>query len=307
MYLQAIPDNALAVKYCDVTGVWHQAVSATNAFMGFDYGTDPDGNLVPWYNIAAVSDGTTLSLYLDNPAEGTGYQLIAQTNMTGSSSNTALTAGAGSGSNWTAGNWSVGRGLYNGGHGDRAYGFIDEVRISNTALGISDFLFYSTPTAGVVITPLDLTLHEAGSTSGDIFFSLEYAPSASVILTVVEQAGRGQVTLNQSTLTFTTGNWNVPQSIHVTAVDDTVLENAAQAILLAITVSSAMDENYDGFAVEPVVVTVLDNECGAWGYAVTDFNQDCRVSLPDMAVFASHWMDCSDPDQVDCTDFFNGI
>jgi hypothetical protein len=306
LYFQAIPNNALAIKYCDVTGVWHQAVSATNVFQGFDYGTDPDGALVTWYNIAAVSDGTLLSLYLDDVAAGTGYQLIAQTDMTGSSTNTALTAGGGSGSNWTAGDWSVGRGLWSGGHVDRGYGYIDEVRISNSALAISDFLFYRIPEAGVAITPLDLTLDEQGSTGGDIFFSLEYAPSDNVILTVVEQAGRGRVTLNRTTLTFTTSNWNTPQSIHVTAVDDTVLGNAEQKILLAVTVSSALDDNYDGFVVNPVVVTVLENECGAWGYAQGDFNGDCMVDFADFVYFAQGWLECSDSGQAGCTNF-NGL
>jgi hypothetical protein len=307
LYLQAMPNNVLAIKFCDVTGVWHQAVSASNVFQGYNWGTDPEGNLATWYNIAAVSDGTLLSLYIDDVAAGTGYQLIAQNNMTGTSTNTALTAGAGSGGDWTAGNWSVGRGLYNGGHADRAYGYIDEVRISNAVLGLSEFLFYRTPSTGVVITPLDLTLNEEGSTGGDISFSLQYAPSTNVILTIAEQAGRGRVTLNRTVLTFTTSNWNIPQSIHVTAVDDTALGNAQQKILLAVTVSSVLDKNYDGFAVAPVVVTVLENECGAWGYAVSDFNLDCQVNMLDMATFAAYWLNCSFPDQAGCTDYLNGI
>jgi hypothetical protein len=308
LYLQAITNgegltNALAIKFCDVSGIWHQAVSANNVFQGYTWSSDPDGLLGKWYNVAAVSDGTYLSLYLRDVAAGTGYQLIAQTHISLRSTNTALTAGLGGAGDWTAGEWTVGRGLFAGGHGDRGYGYIDEVRISDTALGISDFLFYSTPAAGVVITPSDLILNEEGSTGGDIFFSLEYAPSAEVILTVVEQAGRGQVTLDRTTLTFTTGNWDVPQPVHVTAVDDADLENAEQKILLAVTVSSALDKKYDGLAVEPVIVTVLDNECGAWGYAAADLNQDCRVNLLDLVIFATCWLDCSYPDQINCTDF----
>jgi hypothetical protein len=141
VYLQAIPNNALAIKYCDVAGIWHQAISATNVFQGFNWDSDPDGLLGKWYNLAAVSDGTLLSLYMDDVAAGTGYQLIAQTDMTGSSTNTAMTAGAGDGGDWDAGNWTVGRGLFNGGHGDRGYGYIDEVRISDSALGVDEFLF----------------------------------------------------------------------------------------------------------------------------------------------------------------------
>lgn len=142
LYLQMTPEEAVAIKFCDVSGVWHQAQSANDLIAGFYFGSDPEGALGHWYNMAAVSDGTLLSLYLMDVGDGeTGYSLVAQQDMTGSSANTALTAGAGDGGDWDAGNFTVGRGLYNGGHGDRAYGFLDEVRISNSALSTNDFLF----------------------------------------------------------------------------------------------------------------------------------------------------------------------
>jgi hypothetical protein len=54
--------------------------------------------------------------------------------MTGSSTDTALTdclAGVASGGGWQAGTWSVSRGLYNGSHGDRFFGWVDGVAISD--------------------------------------------------------------------------------------------------------------------------------------------------------------------------------
>ena len=100
-----------------------------------------------WYNVAAVSDGTNLFLYKDS-LDGNGYQLVGTAAETGT--NTALAIPSGSyatmsdGSTWA---WSVGRGRYgtsaNPGddHVDRFYGYIDEVRISDTALQPSQFLF----------------------------------------------------------------------------------------------------------------------------------------------------------------------
>lgn len=146
LYLQVVGNNALAIKFCDVEGYWHEAVSADNAYVGFNWSPEmPDGDgTAPWYSIAAVSDGSMLSLYLIEHGAGTGWQQIASTDMTTSgSTNTALTAGAdnpnGSG-DWDPGCWTVGRGLYDGRHVDRAYGFIDEVRISDSALTTADFL-----------------------------------------------------------------------------------------------------------------------------------------------------------------------
>jgi len=72
-----------------------------------------------------------LSLYLDKI-------LVAQTiGMTGATS-IGIGEGAG-GDNW-AGTWTLGRGMWNGGHGDRVFGNIDEVRISDTALDPCQFL-----------------------------------------------------------------------------------------------------------------------------------------------------------------------
>ena len=159
--------------------------------------------------------------------------------------------------------------------------------------------------AGVVVTPLDLMLHEAGSTQGDLYFSLEYEPADSVVLTIGEQDGRGQITLDQTSLTFTTGNWETPQPVQVAAVDDDDLENAEHHVPLLVTVTSASDANYDGLEVDPVVVTVIDNECGAWGYAAGDFSTDCVVDFYDFVTFAEGWLDCSDPDDANCTDYAN--
>lgn len=145
LYFQIMPGNELAIKYCDVSGYWHEAISAAGTISGYAWPNSASGN---WYAAAAVCTGNMLSLYLRNiEANGAGaYTLIAQTDLTTSGSpNTALTAGGGDGGDWDAGNFSVGRGLYAGGHGDRAYGFIDEVRISDTALAPTQFLFVPEP------------------------------------------------------------------------------------------------------------------------------------------------------------------
>jgi len=131
LYFQAQPDNSFAIKFADAAGNFWQAVSAPGLIHGFDFGSDPDGTTGTWYNLAGVSDGTTLSLYVN-------HTLVASTPIV--STDPRLAIGTTSGSDWHAGEWSVGRGLFAGGHGDRAYGFIDEVRISNSALTPNQFL-----------------------------------------------------------------------------------------------------------------------------------------------------------------------
>ncbi len=159
LYFQATPGNRLAIKFVDVDGYWHDATSAENVFQSFHFPSNPDGVGVPWYSMAAVSDGTLLSLYLRNVTAEGAWALIAQTDMTvinPGSTNTALSAGMGAGGDWDAGNFSVGRGMYNGGHADRAWGYLDEIRISDSALAVSEFLL-------VVPEPATLALLALGT------------------------------------------------------------------------------------------------------------------------------------------------
>ncbi|TWT97840.1 hypothetical protein Pla108_19930 [Botrimarina colliarenosi] len=148
-YLIAQPGNNLAVKFADQEGFFHEAVSQDGIINTFAFPNTAEGD---WYHAAGVSDGNTLSLYLANATQGTGYQLIAQTDLTASgSTNTAMATPNGAGGDWTAGNWTVGRGMYNGGHGDRAWGYLDEVRISDSALSVSELLWVPEPTSFVLM------------------------------------------------------------------------------------------------------------------------------------------------------------
>jgi hypothetical protein len=134
LYFQVVPGMAVAFKFADEAGYWHEIISDAGAVI-------PD----QWYNMVGVSDGSTMSLYLDN-------ELIEQIDLTLSGSpDTALALGTASGGDWESGTWSIGRGLYGGGHTDRWFGYIDEVRISDTALDPSDFLHVPEPATTLIL------------------------------------------------------------------------------------------------------------------------------------------------------------
>jgi hypothetical protein len=155
LYLQVRPDDSVGIAFTDVAGYSHWAYSPPGWIYGFNFGTNPEGVGAPWYHLVGVSDGSTLKLYVNN-------ELVASTDLTASGSpNRALAKGAVSGADWTAGAWSVGRGLYAGGHTDRAYGFIDEVRISNSALAPGEFLAAPRP-----------NIASAANTGGNLVFNV---------------------------------------------------------------------------------------------------------------------------------------
>jgi hypothetical protein len=128
LYFQVTPGREVAIKFTDADGYFHEAISAANVVTTGE-----------WYNMVGVSDGSTLSLYLNN-------ELVAQVDLTASgSTNTSMALGSSSGGDWESGTWTVARGMYAGGHGDRWYGYVDEVRISNVALNTSQFLSVPEP------------------------------------------------------------------------------------------------------------------------------------------------------------------
>ncbi len=144
LYLQIQPDDSVKIGFVDVSGYWHYAASAAGLISGFDFNTDPEGLTGTWYYMAGVCDGSVLSLYLADTSVDTVPRLVARKNIVEStgSTNTALVRGTNSGSDWHAGGWSVGRGLYKGYHADRYFGFIDEVRISARALDLNELLWF---------------------------------------------------------------------------------------------------------------------------------------------------------------------
>lgn len=300
VYFQIQPADSVAIKFTDVSGYFHQAASADGLIDGFDFASDPDGETGTWYHVAAVCDGATLSLYLAQ--EGAAYELVAQTDLTASPSpDTSLTSGDGFGDDWHAGGWSVGRGLYDGEHADRAYGYIDEVRISNSALDPADFLFGGVRSASVEVSTTSLQVAE-GDTGASLDIWLGYEPNEPVTVWVEDFCSVDQVALSTTHVSFTTSDWNQPKSILITAVDDTAPEAAIHSIPLALTVTSD-DDVYDGLEVDPVTANILDNECGGWGYRDADFNRDCVVDAEDLEQLVATWLDCSWPDTPGCTNY----
>src|SRR5207237_10419020 len=65
-----------------------------------------------------------------------------------------------------------------------------------------------------------------------------------------------QVTVAPTTLTFTTSNWNSPQLITVTAVDDAVAEGTH----IGTITHGASGGGYSGVAIPNVVASITDND-----------------------------------------------
>ncbi|AFY48280.1 putative extracellular nuclease [Nostoc sp. PCC 7524] len=80
-------------------------------------------------------------------------------------------------------------------------------------------------------------------------------PTADVIITINTDS---QLTTSPTILTFTPQNWNVPQTVTVTAVDDLTIEGNHSGSI-TYTVAST-DSNYNSITSSPLNVAITDND-----------------------------------------------
>jgi parallel beta-helix repeat protein len=97
---------------------------------------------------------------------------------------------------------------------------------------------------------------EDGAQTAVVNVSLASQPTANVRLSF---DGGGQVSAGPGELLFTPANWNQPQRVTITAVDDAIDEKAGHNAALAAQASSA-DGFYDGLEPDALAVSVLDND-----------------------------------------------
>ena len=144
----------------------------------------------------------------------------------------------------------------------------------------------------------DTRVFERDATADDYTIVLLAQPGAEVQIAL--NYDTTQVMVDPNVLLFTAGNWNQPQTVSVTAVDDVILEDYLHPSTISHTVTSS-DSTFNGISLNSVVVLIYDNECGRWSYPPADFNRDCRVDLLDLLLFSSDWLDCTQPDASGCS------
>ncbi len=112
--------------------------------------------------------------------------------------------------------------------------------------------------AGITVDPIDqLFVSEFGDTD---FFDvvLNSMPLAPVTIPLSSN-DTTEGTVSPSSLTFTSANWNIPQTVTITGVDDTLVDgNVLFSIITGLTVSA--DPAFNGVNPSDVTVTNIDNE-----------------------------------------------
>ncbi|MSU78566.1 MAG: hypothetical protein EXS16_10785 [Gemmataceae bacterium] len=112
------------------------------------------------------------------------------------------------------------------------------------------------PVAGATITQSGGTTSVTEGGATDTYtVVLNLAPTADVTITLNPGT---QVTATPATLTFTVANWNVAQTVTVTAVDDALVEGAHTGTITH--TSASADAAYSAIAIANVVANITDND-----------------------------------------------
>ena len=109
--------------------------------------------------------------------------------------------------------------------------------------------------AGVRASPATLDAVEGGAAAS---YEIVLVSEAGEDVTVTPQSGDTGAATVSGALTFTPGNWNVAQTVTVTAVEDG--DSVSERVTVSHTVTTAGGGGYHGVSVPDVTVRVEDND-----------------------------------------------
>ena len=153
--------------------------------------------------------------------------------------------------------------MYSAGSRDDSY---HEIDIAPLVITVAD----NGPVARVRVSPAMVQVGEDSGTTEYTVVLDNRPPTADVTITPAS-GDTAIATVSPTELTFTPDNWNIAQPVTVTGVDDPDYNPpfGNRAVAVSHTAASS-DVNYNGRSIDPVTVTVVDDEIRPAGVIVTD-------------------------------------
>ena len=166
-------------------------------------------------------------------------------------------------------------------------------------------------TAGFSLSKTTASVTEGGST--DTFTVVLDTQPLSDVVVAVSSADTSEATVSAPTLTFTSGSWNVPQSVTVTGVDD-IIDDGDQDTTVTISVDDNNSDNaFDGLAHQTATATTTDNDDSAStpvtvGYSITiGYDDDLYAALVEAGDAFGDTSETFQRRAIAITDFYLGL
>lgn len=146
----------------------------------------------------------------------------------------------------------------------------------------------------------DVTVSETGTTA-TFAVTLGSQPASNVVLSVASN-DIGEATVSPNTLTFTPSNWNMPQIVTVTGVDDQMRDGDTVSTVTVSVVDASSDDSFNDVADATVSVTTIDNGLGPDRLESNDEQNSATIIHQSQLItgLTIH----SNPDGSDNEDFF---
>ena len=137
--------------------------------------------------------------------------------------------------------------------GDKGY---NGMAIPSVPITVLDDESYS-----ITVSPETLQTTESSgfSHTATFYVALSTQPLFDVVIPMVTSSDLTEGTVDTSTLTFTTANWDFPQAVTVTGVDDGI-EDGNQTYPIQLADSQSLDVGYNGLNLSSVSITNIDSQ-----------------------------------------------
>jgi hypothetical protein len=134
---------------------------------------------------------------------------------------------------------------------------------------VVSFVYIPAPTAGFTVTPTNGLVTGENGAAATFTVTLDAPPTADVTVGLAS-SNPTQGVASPASLTFNAANWNVPQTVTVTGVADTVADGGLQPYTVDFTPAVSDDTNYDGL--QPASVSLVNADSDQPGITVWPTN-----------------------------------
>lgn len=117
---------------------------------------------------------------------------------------------------------------------------------------------------GILVSPITMETNESG-TQATFSVVLQTAPTATVTIGVAS-SDTGEASVSTTQLAFTPGDWDTPQTVTVTGVNDAIIDGD-QPFTIALAPAASTDPLYSGF--DPDDITGINHDNDQLGVAVS--------------------------------------